>query len=185
MNLAFINSPDFHQQLFNIDIDTASRIQAIGCQHCGSKLHKANYPRKGFGVPTQASQYYYLRLSFCCARCRRRNTPPSVRFFGCRRYISIVFVLLCALRFSPSEARCIRFANRYGLCISLITWKRWLSWWDNEFTCTSLWVDLKAHFPRDLSAPARTLLKQLGASSLTARLQQALILLSPLNNHVN
>jgi len=184
VNPAFINSPDFHQQLFNIDIDTARRIQATGCQHCGSKLHRANYPRKGFGIPVQIAQFYSLRLSFCCASCRRRSTPPSVRFFGRYRYVAMIFVLLCALRFSPSEHRCIRLANRYGLCISLATWKRWLSWWHNEFTNTPLWVDLKAHFPLSLLTPARTLLKQLGVATLQGRLQQALLLLSPLNHHI-
>jgi hypothetical protein len=106
-----------------------------------------------------------------------------VRFFGRYRYVGVIFVLLCALRFSPSEPRCIRLANRYGLCVSLATWKRWLSWWHNEFTDTSLWVNLKAHFPLFLLAPARTLLKHLAAVTLPARLQQALILLSPLNHH--
>lgn len=43
--------------------------------------------------------HYRKRLSFCCARpgCRRRVTPPSVRFLGRRLYVAAVVVLVTAM----------------------------------------------------------------------------------------
>ncbi len=57
--------------LERIDEDLA----AHPCPHCGGRLR----PRKPRGVerPLVAGA---RRLSFCCARCRRRVTPPSVRY---------------------------------------------------------------------------------------------------------
>jgi len=184
VSIAFINTPEFHQQLFNIDQATANIAQESGCQYCDGRLHKANYPRIGFGVSAKQAPLYSSRFSFCCASCRRRHTPPSVRFFGRRRYIAMIFILLSALRFSPSESRCVRLANRFGLCISLVTWKRWLAWWRFDFPLADLWVDLKAHFKLSPQSTARTLLKQLSSHTLSAKLQQALVLLSPLKHHI-
>ena len=69
--------------LERIDEDLAARIKTCRC--CGGNLHAASYPRKPRGVerPLVAEA---RRLSFCCTRegCRRRVTPPSVRYFGRR-----------------------------------------------------------------------------------------------------
>ena len=40
---------------------------------------------------------YDRRLSFCCALdvCRKRTTPPSLRFLGRKVYLGAVVVLIC------------------------------------------------------------------------------------------
>jgi len=84
---------NFHTHLLTIDIALAQKVKEQGCLHCGGALHQANYPRIGFGVTAQITPIYTCRFSYCYANCRRRATPPSVRFFGRRRYISTLFIL--------------------------------------------------------------------------------------------
>jgi len=116
-----ISNPNFHTQLFALDLDTAADVKTQGCRHCGGKLHQANYSRTGFGLSPQISPIYSLRFSFCCANCRRRTTPPSMRFFGRRRYPAALFVLLCASRLVPDERTRERLVRRFGLHLSLST----------------------------------------------------------------
>ena len=73
----------FWSFLFAIDQDLAETTRKKACP-CGGRLHCANYPRKPRGTPVQLPEPQRLRLSFCCDRdgCRKRVTPPSVRFLG-------------------------------------------------------------------------------------------------------
>ena len=105
---------NFHQSLLNIDIEMAKTIKERGCRHCSGTLHQANYPRIGFGLSPQLKSLYDTRFSFCCSDCRRRTTPPSVRFMGRRRYSATLFVLLCSSRLCPSDSCCERLAKRFG-----------------------------------------------------------------------
>jgi len=95
---AFINDSRFYQFLFRIDQDIAAQVRAGGCC-CGGILHSARYPRKPRGIRTKMDESYTSRLSFCCARegCRRRSTPPSVRFLGRKVYLGAVVILVTAL----------------------------------------------------------------------------------------
>jgi len=180
LNIRFTNSFAFHHLIYMEDQKTAGTVQAEGCQWCGGKLHQAHYPRLGFGLPRNLLTLYRSRISFCCASCRRRTTPPSLRFFGRRRYVSIIFVLLSALRSSPSERRCEQLSRRFGVPVSLATWKRWLSWWRLNFPQTVLWVTVKTHFALSTESTPITLLTQFTAKTLSQRLMQALVFLSPL-----
>ena len=64
---------------------------------CGGvgALHVTNYPRKPRGVVDRGALggEWLLRASFCCARCRRRTTPPSVRFLARKVYVGALLVL--------------------------------------------------------------------------------------------
>ena len=87
----------FHESLFDADVAAAARIRATGCVHdCGGRLDVANYPRKGRGLDdeTERAGQYDLRLSLCCSRegCRRRATPPSVRFLGRRIFVAALVI---------------------------------------------------------------------------------------------
>jgi hypothetical protein len=61
-----------------------------GCS-CGGVLHSGRYWRKARGLPTGLDKEAYgWRFSFCCAvdGCRRRMTPPSLRFLRRRVYVA-------------------------------------------------------------------------------------------------
>src|SRR5262245_15215104 len=77
--------------LFSIDQDLAETARKQACS-CGGRLHCANYPRKSRGTGDDLPPQYDCRLSFCCDRdgCRKRVTPPSVRFLGRRVYLGVV-----------------------------------------------------------------------------------------------
>jgi hypothetical protein len=78
------------------DPSVCDPVRAAGCPYCGAALHAGDYPRKPRGVPRSLlGPAYERRLSLCCSRegCRRRVTPPSVRFFGRRVYLGALVVL--------------------------------------------------------------------------------------------
>jgi hypothetical protein len=68
--------------LFEIDRGLAEEARLKGCGACGAVVHVADYPRKVRGSPWRLDETHDRRLSFCCSRpgCRKRLTPPSVRF---------------------------------------------------------------------------------------------------------
>ena len=79
----------FWSFLLSIDRDLADSTRQQGCS-CGGRLHCANYPRAPRGGPDHLPEEYRCRFSFCCDRdgCRKRMTPPSVRFLGRKVYLS-------------------------------------------------------------------------------------------------
>ena len=86
---------EFWSLLFEIDQDLAETTRKNGCP-CGGRLHRANYPRKPRGGPDTLPETYQLRLSFCCDRdgCRKRVTPPSVRFLGRKVYLGALILIV-------------------------------------------------------------------------------------------
>ena len=90
---ALLQTPAFFALLRRIDEDLMKVARDRGCCHCGSVLHSANYPRKPRGCPPAAHPDCNTRLSLCCAGCRKRMTPDSVRFLGRRVWLAIVLVL--------------------------------------------------------------------------------------------
>ena len=95
-----LSDPNFLQLLVRIDEDLAAQTLAGGCPACGGRLHSASYPRKPRGIPRALGELFQSRFSFCCAEagCRRRCTPPSVRFLGRRVWLSVVVIMMTALR---------------------------------------------------------------------------------------
>ena len=177
----FQRDTSLHHTLLLMDQQCAEAVKQQDCRYCGGRLHQAHYPRLGFGVPASVAPLYAQRLSFCCGSCRRRTTAPSLRFFGRRRYISVVLVLLSALRFNPCEQRCETLARRFGLNISASTWKRWRAWWRQRFPHTRFWNAAKALVPITLPSTAlpRALLKAFDGLDLSQRLIRLLQFLSP------
>lgn len=122
---AFLADSTFHDLLFRFDQDLAASVQAQGCR-CGGVLHSARYPRKPRGVarPVLGSAYE-TRLSFCCAEdgCRRRTTPPSVRFLGRRVDLAAVVVLASAMACGLTAKRLAQLQERFQ--VSGRTLRRW------------------------------------------------------------
>ena len=133
------------QELFHfleeVDADLTEETRSKGCLLCGGKLHRSDYDRKPRGGPQ-----WDVRFSLCCAQagCRRRHTPPSVRFLGRRVYAGLVLVLVSAMMhgLKPERVRGLREA----LGIDRRTLARWRQWWLGLFVESSFWREARARF---------------------------------------
>ena len=132
-----LRDASFWQFLFSIDQDLAQTARQHACP-CGGRLHCANYPRKPRGVE-QLPEHYGRRLSFCCDRegCRKRVTPPSVRFLGRKVFLGAVVVLVSAMRQGPNPRRVRELADLFGADRRTIA--RWQVWWRDQFQQTPFW----------------------------------------------
>ncbi len=135
----------FYNDLLKFDEKFLELGQQKGCPHCGGRLDRADYPRKPRGLPEEVEEAYALRLSLCCREdgCRRRLTPPSLRFFGRRVYAGAVFLFISALFSDPVEsmssaAKKVEVPKR--------TVGRWLLWWKEKFRTTLFWRIAGARF---------------------------------------
>ncbi len=146
---------NFHEHLLELDREAMLKAIEQGCPHCEGPLHQAPFPRIGFGIPVSMRMYYQQRYSLCCGHCRRRTTPPSVRFLGSRRYVAFALILVCSQTVAPSKRRLDRLLVRFGLRLSLATWKRWRAWWSEQFPLTACWCELRGFF--NLNLEPRTL----------------------------
>lgn len=178
---AFLDDARFYLLLTYIDQDIAAEVRAGGCS-CGGVLHSACYPRKPRGVPRSLlGDDYTSRLSFCCAEdgCRRRCTPPSVRFLGRKAYLGTIVILLSALEHGLSPRRRQRLIDT--LDISLQTLARWKRWWRKTVPATRVWQALRGQFMPPLDGPLPdVLLGRLIGADLPQRLCRVLVLLMPL-----
>jgi hypothetical protein len=135
----------FWSFLLAVDQDLADETRKKACP-CGGRLHSANYLRKPRGTPGQLSEQECLRLSFCCDRdgCRKRVTPPSVRFLGRKVYLGAIVILISAMRQGPSPRRVRELSARFGADESTIT--RWQTFWREHFPQTPFWKVARAGF---------------------------------------
>ena len=131
--------------LLSIDQDLAGTAREKACS-CGGRLHQANYPRKPRGVGKDLPESYGSRFSFCCERdgCRKRATPPSVRFLGRRVYLAAVVVLVSAMRQGPSPRRVRELTQLFGADRQTIS--RWRKFWCEHFPQTAFWKVARCRF---------------------------------------
>lgn len=137
--------PSLHLFLEKVDCDLSEAVRQGGCLFCLlGKLHSAKYKRKPRSGDKECKELY--RHSFCCDQdgCRRRHTPPSVRFLGRRIYYGVVVVLVSAAHhgLTPERMRVLREA----LGIDRRTLERWRQWWLETFVQSSFWKLAKARF---------------------------------------
>jgi hypothetical protein len=139
MYVALLGEKRFFGLLLRVDEDLAAR--AAGCRECGQAVHAGNFRRKARDVPRGLERDYEWRLSFCCARreCRKRLTPPSMRFLGRKVYLSAVVVLVSALRCGATPVRMARIAALVG--VSRRTVNRWRQWWMEIFPQSRCWAE--------------------------------------------
>ena len=147
MSQNFLFNASFHLLLIAIDQEIANDTMNRGCQYCGGKLHLADYPRSPVGIPPPFRHRYEERLSFCCDTCRKRITPPSVRFFGRRWYPAPHHLLVSALMLGINERRLSQIKRHFGITVTESTWKRWRRGWRDFFPLTSFWQREKALAP--------------------------------------
>ncbi len=181
MTEKILADPRLYELLQRIDGDLAEGIRAGGCAICAGLLHSARYPRKPRGGPVGLGARYDWRLSFCCAEegCRKRATPPSVRFLGRKVYLGAVLVVVTALQHGPTPWRLSRLRELCGA--SFETVKRWRAWWQETFTQTHFWRAARGSFARPVveAALPASLLERF-AGSEEARLVGLLRFVAPI-----
>jgi len=178
---AFFNDSRFYQFLFRIDQDIAAEVQAGGCS-CGGVLHSACYPRKPRGIRCALDESCESRLSFCCAidGCRRRCTPPSVRFLGRKVYLGALVILVMAMEHGLSAKRRKQLIEQLDLYPQTLA--RWHRWWRKIFPASRCWQANRGRFipPVDISQLPGALLGRLSPEDLQHRVCLLLQLLAPL-----
>jgi hypothetical protein len=125
---------------------TLRRLPARKRVPCGGRLHCANYLRKPRGTPVQLPEPQRVRLSFCCDRdgCRKRVTPPSVRFLGPKVYLGAIIIVISAMRQGPTPRRVRELCTRFGADRRTIA--RWQAFWREHVPQTPFWKVAHARF---------------------------------------
>lgn len=171
---------EFFERLTAIDAAIVKRASEEPCRDCGGPLYRGDYPRKPRGgLLAIAAEGFHRRFSLCCGRagCRRRATPPSVRFLGRRLYVGAVVVLASAVALAAATVS----AGVRTTGVPARTTRRWLRWWRGPFTTSRPFVDLSA---RLIPAPDRrrlptSLLQRLGGDG-PAPIARLLVWLAPI-----
>lgn len=173
-----LSDSSFYLSLLAVDRELAEEARSEGCA-CGGTLHVSDYPRSPRGFEGDAGPDFERRFSFCCAQCRRRRTPASVRFLGRRVYLG-ASVVLGALMAQGETAK--RFETLTGLLgVSARTVRRWLAWW-RSLPVSPFWKAARGQLalppvPRELPASLLDLFEGEAADRLIALLR----FLSPLS----
>lgn len=131
--------------LLRFDEDIARRTSRRRCE-CGGVLNVANFLRSPRGMPLSTSAAPLasssLRFSFCCSKCRRRTTPPSLRFQGRSWYFAPARLLTSVMN---REHRLAVQTLRRKIGISPRTISRWRYWWNHRFRASPQWAAARGY----------------------------------------
>jgi hypothetical protein len=175
-------SASFHVLLARIDADLAAAAREEGCR-CGGRLDRADFPRKPRGGPADLDASYAKRIGLCCASCRKRRLPVSVRFLGRRVYLAAVVVLVSAMRHGVTRTRLAHLVACLG--VSRRTVDRWRVWWTETFPRTEFWCGARGRLRGDVvveQLPA-SLIAQFAIGDEAERVAAVLRFLSPITTH--
>jgi len=139
-----LHDASFYAFLLEADRDLAAQARERGCLRCGGRLDSARYRRKPRGAPVELPAGWDRRESFCCDDCRKRVTPPSLRYLGRRVYAAMVVVLAWVLRQGVTPWRAERLRELVG--VHRRTLARWRAWWVERFVQTELWRAKRGRF---------------------------------------
>lgn len=171
------------QLMRKVDADVSEKVRQGGCLHCSGKLHWARYRRKPRGRPKEDRERKeeVFRDSFCCDQdgCRKRHTPPSVRFLGRKVYWGFVVVLVSAMRHGLKPPRLKILCETLG--VDPRTVERWREWWLHAFAQSAFWKAARARLspPIDPKALPQALCEAFGVDRRD-RLLKLLQFLSPI-----
>lgn len=134
-----MSEPRFFLFLLEIDRYIAQSAHDQPCSHCAGRLNWGNFYRSGYGLPAGSDESLRIRFSLCCREdnCRKRLTPPSLRYLRGVSYVTIVVVLLSAIQHGLSTSRAKTLKKE--LKVSRSTIARWLIWWRQDFATSSFW----------------------------------------------
>lgn len=140
MYQSLLVNASFYHQLVDLDRIIADQAKASGCP-CHGTYHQSNYARKPRGIPAGVGPCASLRFSFCCSRegCRKRLTPPSLRFLGRKVYSSAVILLIFKLKAHTNEQRVEALNNLLRTNLSVETIRRWRRFWTVKLPANPLW----------------------------------------------
>jgi hypothetical protein len=117
----------FFNNLRQFDRQNFLEAKRAGCSICKGPLDTANYFRKTRGLANAEAE---SRYSLCCRTegCRKRVTPPSLRFLGRRVYFAAVVILA------------VDFCAELGLkgLVARQTLSRWRAFWAEQLAERSL-----------------------------------------------
>ena len=182
---ALLTDARFHEQLLGFDRDLAATARDAGCPGCGGSLHSARFRRKPRGGLAGLAEEYNQRFSFCCAvdGCRRRQTPPSLRFLGRKVWLATVVTLVAAMQHGVTANRERRLSAELG--IARRTLARWRKWWLETFAGPFRPIAMAAFMPPlDLAGVPDALLDRF-ASDASEKLTSLLRFLGPLTGGVS
>jgi hypothetical protein len=145
-------------------------------------MHASNYPRKPRGRLRKLRPEHDLRFSLCCARhgCRKRKTPPSLRFLGPKVYLAATIILISILREGATASRMRRLTEL--IHVDLRTVERWRTWWRGAFTAMPFWQIARARFmpPVEEDRLPAVMLERFAGNSLAERMIALLRFLAPI-----
>jgi hypothetical protein len=142
--LTLVRDPRFYAMKLRMDRALLDEMRSRACRICGKALHAGDFGRKPRGGPRDLGEDADTRYSLCCARCRKRHTPPSLRFLGRKVYLGAVVVLVSAMRHGVSPARMRKLREHFG--VSRRTVERWREWWREAFAESPFWKAAAAAF---------------------------------------
>ena len=134
---------EFFGLLGQLDEGMARRVAAEGCPRCAGPLHRGDFSRKPRGaLIAPGGESLVVRFSLCCGRegCRKRATPPSLRFLGRRVYLGVVVIVASLVAQALGAAE----ASRRATGVSSRTTRRWLGWWRGPFIETEVFAAVRA-----------------------------------------
>lgn len=183
MYQSLLQDSRYFDLLLKFDEDLAAEARRAGCE-CGGVLHGARYERKPRGGPAGLGTETAMRFSFCCATegCRRRTTPPSLRFLGRKVFFGVVVLLVPVLRDGPTPERLARLCER--LLVSARTVRRWIRFWREAFPPAHVWQAARGRFAmpvREDAMPTSLLEAFSGISDARSRVAAVLRLVSPIS----
>ena len=115
----------------------------------------------------ELAEEHSWRDSFCCARegCRKRTTPPSLRFLGRRVYLGGIVVLVSAMTDGVTAKRAAAICALVG--VSVRTLQRWRAWWLRTVPQMAFWKGARARFgwPVDERRLPASLLERFGGNN--------------------
>lgn len=182
MYLALLQDARLYAFLLQVDRDLAEVTQRSACRFCGGRLHSACYTRKPRGLPEgiDPGPAFGIRFSYCCSvdGCRRRHRPPSVRFLGPKVYLSVMVLLLTAMRQGPTPRSLHQLRGIFGADRRTVA--RWRHWWQAIFPVTEFWKRSQARFLPPVAEPElpASLVDRFDGPTLLERVGCILIFLS-------
>ena len=172
-----LSDDKFSAILFEVDEGLSDSERQRGCSRCSGPLHRADYPRKARGLAEAVLGRFERRFSFCCARCRKRHTPPSVRFLGRRVYVGVAMLVGALIALAVTLAEAVRVTGARGRTVA-----RWIGFFQRELQGTRFWCAAQGSFspPPDARGMPATLVERFAFADPSERLLGFLKFVTPI-----